>query len=535
MRTLLSLSLLTLIFAGCEQETPTRGPAPAEGSRPNVLLVIGDDISFPHLGVYGTDWVRTPACDRVAAEGFTFLNAYTPNAKCAPSRSVLLTGRNPWQLGAAVNHQPFWPDTLGTIWEALEQAGYHAGFTGKGWAPGVAGQRNGQPRQLVGRRYSDLKLEPPTEHISSIDYAANFGAFLSDREDDQPFAFWYGSLEPHRAYAFGTGARLGGKSTSEIDSVPAYWPDVDSVRQDMLDYAYEIEHFDRHLGRMLDTLAAHGELDNTLIIVTADNGMPFPRVKGQAYHDANHLPFLVRLPGGAAGNGDGRNADGRQITDFVNFIDVAPTLADYCGLSEEALRDLKTFQGRSLRPLLEGETPADWPDYVLVGKERHDVGRPGDAGYPIRGIQSDGKLLLVNYEPERWPAGDPLTGYLNADGSATKSYLLHQHRRGNDRYWSLNFGRRPAVELYDLSEDSHCVNNLAEDPTYAADIERLRTRMENELRQQGDLRMYGRGAEYEAHPVAIENQRGYYEKFVAGDTVRAGWINVEDYETVLPR
>jgi hypothetical protein len=98
----------------------------------------------------------------------------------------------------------------------------------------------------------------------------------------------------------------------------------------------------------------------------------------------------------------------------------------------------------------------------------------------------------------------------------------------------MNFGRRPPVELYDLATDSDCINNLADRPEYAADIERLRTRMENELADQGDRRMSGRGAEYEAFPVAWEDQRGYYEKFVAGDTVRAGWIHSDDYETLLP-
>lgn len=518
LRTLCVIALLAGLFSCTEEDRP---------ERPNILLVVGDDISFPHLGTYGTDWVKTPACDRVAAEGLTFMKAFTPNAKCGPSRSILLTGRNGWQLGAAINHMAYWPDTLGTIWEALAASGYHAGYTGKGWSPGDPGTRNGQPRKLIGRNYSQIKATPPTTKISNVDYAANFGTFLSDREDDEPFAFWYGSLEPHRAYEYGSGAAIGGKSITEIDSVPAYWPDVDSVRNDMLDYALEIEHFDRHLGRMLDTLEAHGELDNTIVIVTADNGMPFPRVKGQAYHDANHLPFLIRYPGGI-------DRAGGRVEEFVNFIDVAPTLADYAGLGETDLPAMKPFQGRSLRPLLEGSVPDDWQDFVLVGKERHDVGRPNDWGYPIRGIHEDGKLLIVNYQPDRWPAGNPLTGYLNTDGSATKSYILHRRRNGNDRYWQMNFGKRPAIEFYDLEADRHCVTNLAADPAYTADIERMRTRMENELTAQGDLRMMGRGGEYEAFPVAFDDQRGYYEKFMRGDTVRAGWIFEDDYETFLP-
>ncbi|MEM9928363.1 MAG: sulfatase [Bacteroidota bacterium] len=495
----------------------------AQPVRPNVLIVMGDDISFPHLGVYGTDWVRTPNCDRLAAEGLTFTNAYTPNPKCGPSRSILLTGRNGWQLGQAINHLAFWPDSVATIFEALGKAGYHTGFTGKGWAPGDPGDSNGKKRELVGPAYSQIKLTPPTTKISSIDYAANFGAFLRQRKAGKQFAFWYGALEPHRAYEFGTGVSLGGYSLAEIDEIPGYWPDTDSVRHDLLDYALEIEHFDHHLGRMLDTLAVHGELDNTLIIVTADNGMPFPRVKGQLYHDAHHLPFLIRFPAGI-------KEASTQVQSLVSFADVAPTLADYCQLESDALHLMGWFQGRSLRPLLEGKHPADWPDFALLGKERHDTGRPNDQGYPIRAIRQGDYLLIVNYKPDRWPAGHPRTGYLNTDASATKSYILHQYREGNDHYWQLNFGKRSSIELYNLAEDPHCLANLAQDPAHAAIIEKLRTKMENELVAQGDLRMAGRGHEYEAFPIAFPDQQQYYEKFVAGDTVKAGWIIPDDYE-----
>jgi N-sulfoglucosamine sulfohydrolase len=154
-----------LLIAGllsCQDAKDTVPPPP------NVLFVIGDDISWPHLSAYGTSWVRTPNCDRIAAEGLMFSNAYTPNAKCGPSRSILLTGRNGWQLGPAINHLAFWPDTLGSIWEALNYAGYHTGFTGKGWAPGNPGERNGAPRQLTGRRYSALALRHPLPPLRTL-------------------------------------------------------------------------------------------------------------------------------------------------------------------------------------------------------------------------------------------------------------------------------------------------------------------------------------------------------------------------------
>lgn len=144
--------------------------------------------------------------------------------------------------------------------------------------------KNGRRRQLTGEAWQNRKLTPPTSEMLATDYAANFSDFLSSREDaSRPWFFWFGCREPHRRYEYGSGAAKGGRTTGEIDRVPAFWPDNETVRNDMLDYGFEIEHYDRQLGLMLARLEELGELDNTLVIVTSDNGMPFPRAKGTQY------------------------------------------------------------------------------------------------------------------------------------------------------------------------------------------------------------------------------------------------------------
>lgn len=233
-------------------------------ARPNILFAIADDASFPHMGAYGSEWVQTPAFDRVAQQGVLFLNAYTPNAKCAPSRACILTGRNSWQLGPIGQHIAVWPAAgYPTFMEVLAHHGYFVGQTGKGWGPGAI--ENEAPRQLTGRDFSERRTAPPTQAMSTIDYAANFADFLAANEDGEPWCFWYGGYEPHRAYTFGTGHAMGGKGLAEITTVPGFLPDNETVRHDLLDYAFEIEHFDRHLGRMLALLEARGELENTII------------------------------------------------------------------------------------------------------------------------------------------------------------------------------------------------------------------------------------------------------------------------------
>jgi N-sulfoglucosamine sulfohydrolase len=494
-------------------------------SPPNILFAIADDWSYGHAGAYGAAWVRTPAFDRVAREGLLFTHAYTPNAKCAPSRAILLTGRHSWQLEEAANHVPFFPAKFKTWVEALGEHGYVTGMTGKGWGPGVANDAQGKPRDMAGRPVNPHKSAPPTPTIGANDYAANFKQFLSTVPPGRPWSFWYGAQEPHRAYEYGSGVVKGGKQLSDIKEVPGYWPDIDVVRNDMLDYAYEVEHFDRHLGRMLETLSAAGMLDNTIVIVTSDNGMPFPRAKGQTYEFSNHMPLAIMWRDGIA-------MSGRTVDDYVSFVDFAPTFVDLAGLKWQD-SGMHPAAGRSLVDILRSTAAGKGPerDHVLVGQERHDVGRPHDWGYPIRGIIKDRTLYLRNYEPERWPAGNPETGYLNTDGSPTKTEILQRRRDGRDtRAWTLAFGRRPADELYDLRRDPFCLTNLAEGRQHRAELQRLRQQMERELRGQQDPRMFGRGAVFDTYVYAEENVRNFYERFMRGEKVRAGWVNESDFE-----
>ena len=353
----------------------------SNSTQPNILICIADDASFPHMGVYGSKLVITPGFDEIANRGLLFTNAYTPNAKCAPSRAIFLTGRYSWQLEEAANHQCYFPAKYKSFFEILEQNGYETGYTGKGWGPGIAIDKAGIERELTGKQYNQIKLKPPTPHISTIDYAANFKKFLRSKKKDKPFCFWYGALEPHRAYEYGSGMEKGGKSFRDIDRVYSFWPKTERVKNDMLDYALEVEHFDQHLSEIIRFLEEEKILENTIVIVTSDHGMPFPRIKGQAYPHSNHVPFSMMWL-------KGLKNPGRVIDDFVNFSDVAPTLLQLTGIPSIE-KQMHIFGGKSFVDILESPK-SGWidenRDFAIIGKERHDVGRPNDAGYPIRGI-----------------------------------------------------------------------------------------------------------------------------------------------------
>src|SRR5437762_13397206 len=166
-------SFLAILTVSVSAVTALSNEQAANRNRPNILLAIADDWSFGHASAYGCKWINTPAFDRVAREGLLFTRAYTPNAKCAPSRACLLTGRNSWPLEAARTHICFFPTKFKTYAEALAEHGYFVGKTMKGWGPGVANDDAGKPRLMAGRSFEQRKSPPPATGISNSDYASN--------------------------------------------------------------------------------------------------------------------------------------------------------------------------------------------------------------------------------------------------------------------------------------------------------------------------------------------------------------------------
>ena len=446
--------------------------------RPNVLFCIADDAS-PHFGVYGYNWVKTPNIDRIARAGLVFENFYTPTAKCAPSRAAILTGRNPWQLEAPYNNQSFFPAKFKPFTESLRDAGVTVGAQGKTWGPGIAGTADGKPRNFGMAKAAGNAANP----------GAQFREFLSKRTPGQPFFYWFGSGNPRRGYSPNSGIEAG-KKTSDIDRVPAFWPDNDVVRRDMLDYAIEMEAYDAQVGSLLKALDESGEFDNTLVIVTSDHGMPFPRVKGHNYDMANLVPFVAHWPNGIA------NPD-RRVHELISFVDLAPTLLEVLGV-DGAKSGMSPITGASFTDLLKDRALRE-RDFVILGRERNDVlARPGTQhglGYPVRGIREGNFLYLHNFAPDRWPCGNPDMGLKDTDASPTKK--LVEDLGESDRFWQFSYGKRPAEELFDLSTDTDCVKNLAEDAAHQARKAALREKLFAELKRQNDPRVLGQGDVFE--------------------------------------
>lgn len=503
---LFAFLIITLFYQGCggaELRTTTESTADTELTiPPNILFAIADDQSFPHASAYGSEWVHTPAFDRVAREGVLFTNAFAPSPGCSPSRAALLTGRNPWQIEDAGTHASGFPEKYIVYPDVLEEVGYFVGYTQKGWGPGNW-EISGRSRNPAGEPFNEHRMEPGTKGISNNNYAANFADFLAKRPKGQPFCFWYGGSEPHRVFEYGSGIKAG-KKLEDVE-VPSFLPDAEEIRMDLLDYALEIEWFDQHLGKMLELLEEAGELDNTIIVATADNGMAFPRAKANLYEFGQHVPLAIRWGAKVPGN--------RTVEDLVSLIDLFPTYMEAIGLDHPS--EDYPLEGKSLMNILlsdrEGKIDSSRTG-VYSARERHSSSRWENLTYPQRSLRTDRFLYIRNFKPERWPAGAPQKleedgtlgpmhgAYHDIDAAPSLDFLIgHRDDAGFGQYFHWAVDKRPEEEFFNIINDPGCLNNLAADPKYREQLRAHRNQLGGYLMETGDPRVWGNGDIYEQY------------------------------------
>jgi N-sulfoglucosamine sulfohydrolase len=472
------LSLLS--FSACRQE-------PAQ--RPNVLFAIADDWGWPHAGIYGDPVVQTPAFDRLAAEGILFNHAYISSPSCTPSRNAILTGQYHWRLGPGANLWSTLDPATPVYPLLLEDAGYKIGRYRKSWGPGDI---------------SNWKRHP-----AGHDYTkTGFAAFMADRTKDQPFCFFLGTSDPHRPYDPGTGAASG----MDLEKIRLFecFPDNEIVRSDVADYYYEVQRFDTLVAGVIRILEEYGELENTIVVMTGDHGMPFPRCKSNNYDSGARIPMAIRW-------GKGIKRPGRVLDDFISTTDLAPTFLEMAGVAIPI-----EMTGKSLSKLMrsseEGLVDQKKRSYVLHGKERHVPGQEeGMGGYPVRAIRTHNYLYIRNFKEERWPSGTP--NYKEAaipycwlgdcDNGPTKSYMVNMQLKDeqHQKLYDLAFGKRPAEELYDCRKDPEQLVNLAADPAYAVIKNRLSEKLLSQLLITADPRVGGGGEKFDEVPYLGQGPR----------------------------
>ncbi len=469
-------------------------------SRPNILFCISDDQSYAHTGANGDSVVKTPAFDRVAREGLRFVHAFCDAPTCGPSRSAILTGQSIWRLEEAGNIHSTLPAKFATYTELLESAGYVVGYTGKGWGPGRL-EPGGRSTNPAGQEFNGKSLQPPFNGMSITDYAGNFRDFLAQVPGDRPFCFWLGTHEPHRGFEQGSGQRTG-KDPARV-TVPAIFPDNDVVRNDILDYLVEIEYFDSVVSRAMTTLEESRQLDNTVVVITSDHGMPFPRAKASLYDTGSRVPLAVRWPAGIKN-------PGREISSFVNLSDLAPTFLEAAGLQVPAMMTAQSLMN-TLSDKKQSEREA-----AYIAMERHDGCRKGGKGYPCRAIRTRDYLYIHNFEPSRWPSGSPDASvcaraipFGEIDDSPTKAFMMeHRNEHGVAGLAALAFGMRPAEELYDLRNDPDQLLNVAGKIEYQSAQQMMREQLFARLEETLDPRVTGGPSDWDYYPYygALRNK-----------------------------
>ena len=465
----------------------------ASQNRPNILFCIADDWGWPHAGAYGDAVVKTPAFDRIAREGALFTHCYAASPSCTPSRNAILTGQYHWRLGPGANLWSSLDRKIQVYPLLLEANGYEIGHWRKSWGPGKLEPGGYTEKHPAGPRYPKglaqfLKARADNAAESPIDAAA------------KPFCFWLGSYDPHRDYQAGSG-KSSGMDLDQIQ-VPGFWPNVEQIRSDIADYYLEVQRFDKDVQNALELLEQSGELENTIVVVTGDHGMPFPRCKSNCYDMGVRVPLAIRW---------GKRIDGaQQVNALTSLVDLMPTF-----LAAAKVAPTPDINGHSWWPLLNGnDLPTDANagkiqparEHAIFGKERHVPCRPDHSGYPSRGIRTARWAYIRNFEPSRWPVGNPPlygdTDPARAIGKGTtKGYLLtHSEEDGVRAFYQLCFGLRPTEELYDMAADPDQLINLAGLAQHQEIKDKLWLRLRTELTATQDPRVIGGAEQFDRYP-----------------------------------
>lgn len=452
MRNFFCLSLLALL-----------GVAPLHGAaaRPNFIVLISDDVGYDDLGCYGSLGSRTPNLDALAAGGLRFNQAYLLASSCSPSRSSIISGRYPHNLGAAAElHRPI-SGHLPSIAGLLRGAGYHTALAGKNhlsWTPVPVGPA--VPTAAFAQIYEAKTAGNSGGH-------GNWLKALEECPAGSPFFLWLASLDAHRDWDGDRewdAAHYGPKHDPQTVILPPALLDSPETRADFASYLNEITRYDHFVGKVIAELKRKGLFDHTYIFVLADNGRAFPRAKTRLHDDGMKTHFIVSGPAIAA--------QGGWSDSLVSVIDIAPTLAELGGIEKSP-----TFQGRSLLPVLKNPTARIRP-LAFSEHNWHDYEAHG------RSVRDGRYMLLRNFRPQLALQGP-------ADSVRSPSFQALRAAREKPEplppiQQDVFLAPRPEVELYDTRADPHQISNLAGRPEFDAVQKRLWSALEKWMEQTGD-------------------------------------------------
>lgn len=428
--------------------------APA-GELPNIIFINADDLTHTDLSVYGGQAV-TPNFERLASEGMQFSHCFQAAPMCSPTRHNLYTGIHPVKSGAYPNHT-FAKEGTKSIVHHLKPYGYRVALSGK---------RHIAPDSVFPFEYSGQK-NPDMEVIETL--------MTESKEAGTPFCLFACSNEPHTPWTYGDPDLY---PTDKI-KLPPWLLDTPETREGMGKYLAEITYYDSQVGQILDLLDKHDLADNTIVMLSSEQGNSMPFAKWTCYDNGLQTALIVRWPG--------KVKAGTTSEAIVEYVDVVPTLLDAVGAEPAGPLD-----GKSFLPVLKGET-AHHKDYTFGIMTTRGIINGSDA-YGIRRVRSKTHNLIVNFTPK--------TRFTNACTQSREFISWKEKAAAGDERAKLlvrKYHHRPRVELYEVGAEWHEWNNLAQSPEHAEIRKELRQQLNAWMKECGDL-----GAETEL--AAYEHQ-----------------------------
>lgn len=423
-------------------------------AKTNFVLFIADDCTHTDLGCYGGQNVKTPNIDRLAAEGVRFTRCFQSAPMCSPTRHNLYTGMYPTKTGAYPNHTFAQPGTRSVV-QYLKPEGYRVALAGK--------------RHIAPQEIFDFEYLGAAKNLN-FDLVDRFLADASQKKD--PFCLFLCSHEPHTPWNKGNP----GQFDAQKVTLPPFWVDTRETREDYCKYLAEIEYMDGEVGKALTLLEKHGLADETVFIFTSEQGNSFPFAKWTCYNSGLHTAFVVRWPGVAK--------PGTTTDCLTDYSDVVPTFLDIAGVKLPGDLD-----GQSLASVLSGQSCTAKKYSFALHTTRGIIG--GSDFYGIRSISDGHYRYIVNLTP-----GEEFRNAVTEGKSAWwDSWLREAATSSRARELIYNYQHRPAVELYDDLKDPFNLNNLAQQPAFAAVQKKLDRELRKWMRKSGDK---GQATEMEA-------------------------------------
>jgi len=376
-----------------------------------------------------------------------FTHAYTAAPQCVPSRTAFMTGRSPVAARMGRFSSPLPPDVV-TLPELLRTQGYFTGVCRRWFhldGPGRVGPTIGALFQKNHMLTWQRRVDWLDGQATRAQTKAKLNEFFDKRPDGRPYFLWVNFNDPHHPWDSTALERPHDPAT--VTLTPDV-PDVPGMREDFRRYYDEIGRMDEEFQWVLDTIAARGNPDNTIIVFMGDNGMALPRGKGSLYERGLHVPLLVRWPK--------RVKSGQVNDELISGEDITPTLLEAAGAEP-----VKEMTGRSFLGALTGQPHS--PREALFGARLYHGNSPFEPDTKAstfdlsRCVRTQKWKLIYNCTPqmEYQPVDSARdTGWQQVLG-------LHKEGKLKANWERIYFGKRPVLELYDLQKDPHELENLA--------------------------------------------------------------------------